>query len=236
MQAISAPRLAAASLAACALLAGVSPAFAFSDDEARQAILQLRQQMQTVQNAQVQLANQLDALREQNRALTGQIEELRNGLSRQQRAAKDINERLVTVLPQQVTVDGLTFEASADERRAFDDAVALFSKGQYDDCAKAFTQFLAQYPQSGYKPSAQYWLGNSLFAVGNLNKALTVQTQLISQYPDFQRVPEAMLSKASTLASLGRRKDAAWTLRQLKSKYPNSDAAKVADERLKVLK
>lgn len=236
MQTHFAPKFAAGSLVAVVLMMSATSTFAFSDDEARQAILQLRQQVQTIQNGQVQMANQIDALREQNRALTGQIEELRNGLSRQQRTAKDINERLVTVLPQQVTVDGLTFQATAEERRAFDDAVALFSKGQYDDCAKAFTQFLATYPQTGYKPSAQYWLGNAFFAVGNLNKALQIQTQLINQYPDFQRVPEAMLSKASTLASLGRRKDAAWTLRQLRQKFPNSDAAKVAEERLKVLK
>ncbi|MDO4937762.1 MAG: tol-pal system protein YbgF, partial [Sutterellaceae bacterium] len=69
-------------LAAGTVLLGIShPAWAlFGDDEARKAILDLRERMEVVQNGQMLLQGQIDQLREQNAQLIGRIEQLTNDL------------------------------------------------------------------------------------------------------------------------------------------------------------
>ena len=56
---------------AATLLGAAAPAHAlFGDDEARKAILDLRQRVDALQNAQLQLVGQLEQLREANAQLT----------------------------------------------------------------------------------------------------------------------------------------------------------------------
>ena len=66
-------------LVATALMA--APAYAFADDEARRAILELREQVRnlTEQNRQARLllADQLDAMRQEVATMRGQIERMR---------------------------------------------------------------------------------------------------------------------------------------------------------------
>lgn len=66
-------------LALTAALVASTSAMAFADDEARQAILDLRKEVRTLQeqldmqkSAQMQLMTQINRLTEQNRMLTGQ--------------------------------------------------------------------------------------------------------------------------------------------------------------------
>ena len=40
--------------------------------------------------------------------------------------------------------------------------------GKFVDAATAFGAFLRQFPQSGYLPSARFWLGNAQYATGFL--------------------------------------------------------------------
>ena len=73
------------------MLAASVPAHAlFGDDEARKAILDLREKVEAAQNAQLMLQSQIEALREQNARLTGRIEELANQLTLEQRSNRDL--------------------------------------------------------------------------------------------------------------------------------------------------
>ena len=72
---------------AATLAAAANSALAFADDEARRAILDLREEVKTLKadlnitrNAQMQLSSEINALKEQNRQLTGRVEELTNAL------------------------------------------------------------------------------------------------------------------------------------------------------------
>ena len=77
--------------AALFMMGAAAPAHAlFGDDEARMAILDLRQRMDALQNAQMQLVTQIEQLREQNAQLTGRLEELANDLTRQQQSSRDL--------------------------------------------------------------------------------------------------------------------------------------------------
>ena len=95
------------------MLAASVPAHAlFGDDEARKAILDLREKVEAAQNAQLMLQSQIEALREQNAGLTGRIEELANQLTLEQRSNRDLyadlDKRMAELEPADIEVDGRT--------------------------------------------------------------------------------------------------------------------------------
>ena len=74
---------------------------AFADDDARRAILELRESIKTLQadleanrNAQIQLSTEINNLKELNRRLTGRIEELVNAQNQEKRNARTQYETL----------------------------------------------------------------------------------------------------------------------------------------------
>ena len=102
-----------------------------ADDEARKAILDLREKVEAAQNAQLMLQNQIEALREQNARLIGRVEELSNQLTLEQRSNRDLytdlDKRMAELEPADVELDGRTVRVSAEERRLYTLAVSSFS-------------------------------------------------------------------------------------------------------------
>ena len=206
------------------MLAASVPAHAlFGDDEARKAILDLREKVEAAQNAQLMLQSQIEALREQNARLTGRIEELANQLTLEQRSNRDLY------------ADGRTIRVSAEERRLYTQAVALFSQGKYEESEALLRTLTSNYPQTGYMPAALFWLGNSLYASGELKRALEVENKLLKEFPKDARVPDALLTKAAAEVGLGQRTNATKTLQKIIKEHKDAPAAKVAQERLKSL-
>lgn len=227
--------------ALCAVLAAVaSPAHAlFGDDEARKAILDLRDKVQTAQQAQVQLMTQIEQLQQQNAELTGRVEQLTQQLSVQQRSVRDLfanlDKRVGAMESHIEKVDGAEISVTPEEKRRYDTALALFSDGKYEQSGKLLESLLTEFPQGGYTPFALYWLGNAYFAQGEHEDAVATQDRLINEFASSTRVPDGMLSKAAAQASLGKRTEAARTLDALIKKYPDSEQAKIAKERRKAL-
>ena len=226
--------------AALFMMGAAAPAHAlFGDDEARMAILDLRQRMDALQNAQMQLVTQIEQLREQNAQLTGRLEELANDLTRQQRSSRDLfsslDARLAPLSSAKVEIDGESFEASAEERRRYESALSLFSQGKYEDSASLLSSLVDDYPTTGYMPSALYWLGNALYAQNKLSQALAVQNRLIKDFPEHPRIADAQLSKAAALTGLGRKSQAQSVLREIIKKYPKTSFAELAQKRLEAL-
>lgn len=228
-------------LAAAPMLLAVSmPAHAlFGDDEARKAILDLREKVQAVQNAQLMLQGQIDQLREQNAALTGRIEELSNQLALEQRASRDLfgdlDKRLAVLEPSDVELDGSVVRVSAEEKRLYTTAIAYFSQGKYAECEAMLSHLTAVWPQTPYRAAALFWLGNTVYAAGDLKQALEVSGRFLEEFPKDARVPDALLTKAAAQVGLGQRTNAAKTLQSILKDHKDSSAAAVAQERLKSL-
>lgn len=232
--------LAASLLVAPMLLAASLPAHAlFGDDEARKAILDLREKMEAAQNAQLMLQGQIDQLREQNARLTGRLEELSNQLTMEQRSSRDLyadlDKRLAVLEPSDVEVDGRVVRVTAEEKRLYTTALSYFSQGKYDESEALLRNLTALYPQTGYMSAALFWLGNSLYAAGNLKQALAVENKLLKDFPKDARVPDALLTKAAAEVGLGQRTNATKTLQTIIKQYKDSPAADVAKDRLKSL-
>ncbi|WCM91637.1 tol-pal system protein YbgF [Acidovorax sp. NCPPB 2350] len=245
--------LAVLSLAA-AFGASSSHAALFEDDEARRAILELRQRIDALQqrsgedqrraseeSAQmrrslIDLQSQIETLRSEQATLRGQNEQLLRDAADLQKRQKDIaqgvDERLRQFEPVKVTVDGQEFQADPAEKRDFDAALAVFRSGKFPDAVSVFGNFLRQYPRSGYVPSARFWLGNAQYATRDYKEAINNFKALLAAAPDHARAPEAALSIANCQIELKDTRGARKTLEDLIRAYPQAEAAAAAKERL----
>ncbi len=239
-----------------------SPAYAFfSDDEARKAILDLRaqvaaqqtvidqlqkqkdqlmQQLQQNNRAQLDLVNQIEALRRENAALRGTLEVLQKDVAEIQRRQRDLyadtDARLKKLEPQKMMVDGKEAEVALDETRAYNAALELFRASRFTDAAPAFASFLRQYPKSAYAPLAQFWQGSAQYAARDFKTAVTTLQSFARDYPEHPRAADALFNVGISQAELNDKKAARTTLQEVIKRYPNTPAAQNAKERLAKLK
>lgn len=236
------------------MLAFNASAALFEDDDARRAILDLRQKVEASQqrtveelrrgseeNAQLrrsllELSNQIESLRNEMAVLRGQNEQLTRGVADVQRSQKDVaqgvEERLRKVEPVKVSLDGQDFQAEPAEKQEFEAALANLRKGDFPSAQAAYTAFLKRYPQSGYKSSSLFWLANAQYALRDYKSAAGNFRMLASSDPQHPRTPEALLSMANCQVELKDAKGARKTLEELVAAYPQSEAASAAKERL----
>lgn len=239
--------VAAAGVAASALMAGPAHAGLFDDDQARQAILDLRSktdslasQMSAAQRTILDQSNRLDQLNQQVATLRGQNEDLTNQLTTLQKQQKDyytdLDARLKKFEPQQQTVDGVQGTVQPGETETFNTASQQFRAGDFKTAAASFREFIAKYPQSPYQPTAQYWLGNALYAQRDYKGSTAVWQNVVKNYPQHPRAPEALLAIANNQLEQGQKAQARKTLQQITSQYAGSDAAQSAQTKLGQIK
>lgn len=118
------------------------------------------------------------------------------------------------------------------EQRAYDQGLEHFRAGRFAEAVTAFQLFTRSFPRSTLVPSAQYWIGNSLYATRDFRGAITTQRQLIAQYPDSAKASDALLNIASAQSELGDIQAARVTLQEVASKYPATEAGVKAKQRL----
>ena len=251
--------LAAAALTAlCLGASSVASAALFEDDEARRAILELRQRAEAqrlaaqrqadeqrqdstqLRRSLLELQTQIESLRGEIARLTGQNEQVMRELADLQRRQKDIvqgvDDRLRKIEPSKVSVDGHEFIADPTEARDFEAALAIFRKGEFPAAQTAFADFIKRYPQSGFRPTALFWLGNAQYANRDYRGAIGNFRALLTAAPDHPRAPEAVLSIANCQIELKDNAAARRTLDELVKTYPQSEAAVAAKERLSRLR
>jgi tol-pal system protein YbgF len=248
-------QLAAMAIAAlCLGASSIASAALFEDDDARRAILELRQRNDAqraaaerqaeeqrqdaaqLRRSLLDLQAQIESLRGEIARLTGQNEQVMRALADVQRQQKDVaqgvEERLRKIEPGKVSVDGREFIADPAESRDFEAALAIFRKGDFPAAQSAFTDFIKRYPQSGFRPTALFWLGNAQYANRDYRGAIGNFRALLTAAPDHPRAAEAVLSIANCQIELKDNAAARRTLDELVKTYPQSEAASAAKERL----
>ncbi|MCP3711698.1 tol-pal system protein YbgF [Paraburkholderia sp. CNPSo 3274] len=238
---------AAACVASVAFAALPAHAGMFDDDQARQAILDLRaktdslsSQLSAAQRTILDQSNHLDQLNQQVATLRGQNEDMANQLATLQKQQKDyytdLDTRLKKFEPQQETVDGMQGTVQPGEMDAFNAASQQFRNGDFKNAATSFRSFIAKFPQSPYQPTAQYWLGNALYALKDYKGSTATWQNVVNKYPQHPRAPEALLAIANNQIEQGQKAAAKRTLEQVVSQYGNSDVAQTAQSKLSQLK
>jgi len=242
-------------------LGGISQAALFEDDDARRAILELRQKLDLTnknfeasqQNFKLQLEensvnqvatrralldlqNQIESLKSELSVLRGANEQLLRELANLQIKQKDIlqsvDTRLTKFEPVSVVLDGLSFQAEPAEKKEFDAALSVFRSGDFAGAQASLLNFLRRYPTSGYASSSLFWIGNAQYATKDYKESVLNFRKLLSIAPQHARAPEAMLAVSNCLVELKDLKGAKKAMEELISAYPSSDAAQTAKERI----
>jgi tol-pal system protein YbgF len=236
----------------------VAQAALFEDDEARRAILDLRQKLEASQQASQQsakaqaqtqaeelavlrralldLQNQIEALKADQSKMRGANEQLIKELSELQIKQKDVLQTVDTRIskfePIKIVLDGLEFQADPAEKKEFDSALAVFRTGDFASAQTSMLNFLRRYPTSGYAASSLFWIGNAQYATKDYKESVANFRKLLNIAPQHARAPEAMLAISNCLVELKDIKGAKKAMEDLVSAYPASDAAQTAKDRL----
>jgi tol-pal system protein YbgF len=236
------------------------------DDEARRAILDLRQRLEQSQNATRALIEQnaQSQNQTQNQAITqlrgalldlqGQIDRLKSELAQslgaQERLARDLTElqlrqkdvlsavddRLRRFEPVPATIDGRELMVDPAEKTEFEKAMAFFRQADFPAAQTALSSFLLRYGASAYVPSALFWLGNAQYANKAYQASMANFQKLLSMAPNHPRAAEAMLAISNVQIELKDMKAARKTLEDLIASYPQAETAGTARDRLSRLR
>jgi tol-pal system protein YbgF len=243
----------AALLLGLCLIAGAARAGVFDDEEARKAVAALRVQVEADQNAvqerlakiemlvqdrSIDLARQIDELKQEMARLRGQIEVQAHQIETLDRRQKDLyvdlDARLRKLEASAKEQEKQAAEATdaVSEGKAYEAALNQFKLGNYQASVAAFQSFLASFPDSQQVSSAQYWIGNAYYALRDYKTAIAAQQKLLESWPDSAKAPDALLNIASCQAEMGQTRTARETLKDLLKKYPGTPAADQAKQRL----
>ncbi|ATE61321.1 tol-pal system protein YbgF [Thauera sinica] len=232
--------------------AGPAQAGLFDDTEARRQITEMRQELEgridTTSRGQLELANQNEQLRAEVARLRGQLEVLMNEVenlgARQRDFYVDLDSRLRKIesaaaaasAPAAATAPGTAPAAApADpgaESADYEAALNLLKQGKNKEALGAFENLLARYPSGSFAPGAHFWAGNSALQAKDVASATKHFNSVLNKWPGDPNAPDAMLGLANSQQAMGDAKTSQRTLQQLVDRYPQSNAAKIAKQRL----
>lgn len=238
-------------------LVGSAQAALFEDEEARRAILDLRQRVEQSNNVVKGMGEENAQLRRALLDLQGQIEGLKSDLSKsrgaQEQLARDLSElqirqkdllmgleerlrrsdeRVQRLEPVKVSLDGAEFMAEPFEKREYDAAMETFRNGDFVAAQTALGAFVSRHRLSGYLPSALFWLGNAQYANKDYKESLANFQRMLKASPTHPRAAEAMLAIANVQIELKDLRSARKTMDDLIKAYPSSETAATARDRL----
>ncbi len=131
---------------------------------------------------------------------------------------------------------------SASASRAGDSAEQRYGKAfdalkaaNYPVAIAGMREFLSSHPEHELADNAQYWLGEAYYVTRDYDNAVAAFTTVGQRWPDSSKAPDAMLKLGFAQFELKRLAAAKQTLAQVGTRYPGTEAARLAQERLRRL-
>jgi tol-pal system protein YbgF len=196
--------------------------------------------VQALKRGILDLNGQIEGLKGELARMRGGHEQLTRDVAEVQKRQRDLSQaaddRIARLEPVKVTLDGQDFMAGPDEKRSYDEALAIMRTGDFDKALAAFAAFQRRYPGSGYAEAARFWTANALYGKRDYKEAVAAFRAFVNAAPKHPRAPEALLALANSQAEMKDRPGARKTLDELIKTYPQSEAAQAGKERLATLK
>jgi len=199
----------------------------------------------------------LDALEQQLRGLTGQVEQLRFRIDQivvdGTRRIGDLEFRLVeleggdlSALGETPTLGGEPVEMASvvpvqpddaledgvelavSEEADFDAATQSLGDGDYANAVLQFGQFLSNYPGGPLSARALYHMGEAQEAIGSHKDAARAYLDSFMAKPDGSYAPQALMRVGLSLGQLGKVDNACRTLTEVLTRYPDSGVVEQA--------
>ncbi len=199
----------------------------------------------------LELLQRIEQLELEVRYIRGELELYRHqveGLQRERAATTApaiIEQPAVSDAPAPVSPPSTTEPAPAvaqppavalgTEQADFDAAMVELREGRYPQAIADFQRFLNARPDSPLAGDAQYWLGESYYFSRNQDAAREAFISLGLRYPQSNRLPDALLKLGYLYEESGDTSRAKEVLQKLVQVYPDSQAARLAEERLQSL-
>jgi tol-pal system protein YbgF len=188
----------------------------------------------------VSMAQQLEASQEEVRRLRGRIEVLENSneaLKTQQRSLyADLDKRLsgMTSAPTMGGSMGGSVGGSS-EQAVYSSAFDALKTSNYPAAIGGFQTFLSSYPNSDMADNAQYWLGEAYYVTRDYERAGAAFRAVGEKWPSSRKSADALVKLGFTQFELKQYAQARVTLTDVTQRFPDTDAARLAAERLKRL-
>jgi tol-pal system protein YbgF len=122
--------------------------------------------------------------------------------------------------------------SDADPVVLYQESLDALRSGHHGQAVAGFRALVERHPTHGLADNAIYWLGEADYDRQRYDAALSTFQEVLTAYPLGNKVPDAMLKIGLCFLNLGEQPQAVAILRQLDEIYPDSDAARIARERL----
>lgn len=193
----------------------------------------------------LQMAQQVDTLNAEVRDLRGQIEDLQN-TNRQLRKQQhdfytDLDKRVGALEHGAPAGSGSASGGeggqgvSPTEQSIYGQAFDALKAGNYTVAISGFQDFLHQYPSSALAPNAEYWLGEAHYVNRDFASAESAFQAVLDKWPSSSKAPDAMLDLGNTQLAQGKTAKGRATLNRVVSQFGGTDAANRAQARLRQL-
>ncbi len=200
----------------------------------------------------VQMANRIEAQQQEIRLLHGQLEELQNEngkLRKEQRDLyADLNKRVGDAAAAAAAANTVAIAARdaanamvaatlppasvGDEQTLYNRAMDQLKARDYGAAVESFRSLAMAYPGGQLADNTQYWLGEAYYVTQEYEHAAAAFQRVLANWPNSRKVPDALLKLGYTQLEQGRPEAGRATLQQVVAKYPETEAAKIASERL----
>ena len=212
----------------------------------------------------VDMSRRIDALEAQLRELRGGVEMLQNGSDTTRKSQRDLygdlDKRLSLLEANAHAMPGaggsaadmgasaggmpgaMTGSAAAgpaggasDEQAAYNAAFEKLKAGSYGDAIAGFKDMMNRYPSSTLLDNAQYWIGEAYYVTRDYDQAASAFRAVGERWPASRKAPDALLKLGYTQYEQKHLAAARATLQQVVARFADTDAARLAQERLRKL-
>jgi tol-pal system protein YbgF len=205
----------------------------------------------------LEVANQLEALRSDVRAMHNDVDQLSNsmeaGRKQQRDMYADLDQRLKNLESRgsaasagaapaagaaaaagapAAAAAGAGSADSGEDKAAYQAAFNLLKDGQYDRAIVAFQKFLVAYPDSSLADNAQYWLGEAYYVNKSYPEAEAAFQRVVDKYPQSRKLGDALLKIGFCRYELKQWQSAREVLGQVVARFTDTPAARLAQQRL----
>ena len=206
-----------------------------------QQVTDLRQEIQgrldTINNGQFELVNQIEEMRAEVARLRGQLEVLLNEIeslkTRQLDFYKDLDGRMRQL---ETKVQNQAPPPPQASSGSYETALGFLKEGRSAEALTELETFINNNPDSNNLPEAYYWAGTAALQAKNVAAASKHFNTVFGRWPKSAVAPDAMLGLANSQLAINDRRNAKQTLQSLIDRYPSSNAAKTAKQHLPSIK
>ena len=205
-----------------------------ANDPNRQAMLEMYQKIQALEDELTRLRNQVEVQGNEMQRLQTRLRSVTEDLDRRvqglESGGKVVgNNGAAQDNPPVAVTDG-------GDQKAYNAAFSLMKQGDYTRAATSFRKFLQNYPNSPLGGNAQYWIAESSYLVRNYQLALTEFEKVMRDHPNSRKVPDAMLKTGYCQYELKNYSKAQEILTEITQRYSGTQVALSAKSRLALMK